>query len=120
MAVNGDSVLFLAQELFRPLNASLDYLFYAGALYGARHVLTFVGDCMRGLRTYFIPFGRCCRSDLAKEFGKWAGGYPSIAVTLEEMSFFVCVLITMVTTLCVVFPDSHHWCNFRNWIGVCT
>lgn len=79
MAVNGDSVLFLAQELFRPLNASLDYLFYAGALYGARHVLSFVGDCMRGLRTYFIPFGRCCRSDLTKEFGKWAGGYPSIA-----------------------------------------
>ena len=73
MAVNGDSVLLLAQEFFEPLNAGLDYLFYAGTLYGARHVLGFVYDFLRGLRTYILPFGRCCNSDLTKQFGKWAG-----------------------------------------------
>ena len=76
MAVNGDNVLLLAEELFRPLSATLDYLFYAGALYGARHVFGFVSDCVRGLRTFFVPFGRRCRLDLTKEFGKWAGAYP--------------------------------------------
>ncbi len=71
--MNGDNVALLVDEIFRPLNASLDYLFAAGVAYGASHVLRFVWQCARGFRTYLVPYGRYARRDLTKEFGKWAG-----------------------------------------------
>ena len=68
-----DNALLFVEELFKPYNSILDGIFYAGALYGANHLASFAWECMKGLRTYFIPFGRCAHRDLAKEFGKWAG-----------------------------------------------
>ena len=71
--MNGDSFAFLAEEFLRPLNASLDYLFVIGAVYGAKHLLGFAWQIARGVRAYLVPFGRCTRSDFTEELGKWAG-----------------------------------------------
>ena len=73
--MESDRVDYLVRELFAPINASLDYIFAAGVLYGATHLAGFAWSCLKGIRTYFVPFGRSIRRDLTEEFGKWAGTY---------------------------------------------
>lgn len=74
MAVNGDSVLFLVDELTRSWRELADAAFYLGALYGAYKLTQALLSALRGVRTYFIPLGRAVSSDLSKRFGEWAGG----------------------------------------------
>ena len=68
---------YLVREIFAPINASLDYIFAAGVLYGAKHLAGFAWSCLKGIRTYFVPFGRSIRRDLTVEFGKWAGTHAA-------------------------------------------
>lgn len=74
-------------ELYRAViggaDRFLDYLFYAGAVYGAGVVTRFALSALRGVRTYFVPFGRVSEEDLSVKYGKWAvitGGTTGIGL----------------------------------------
>lgn len=74
-------------ELFRGVMGSLDrfldYLFYAGAMYGARALAKLVVRTGEGLRVYFLPVGRASDQDLSEKYGKWAvitGGTSGIGL----------------------------------------
>ena len=87
-AVMADGNVFrLVEEVLSPVSAFLDGLFYAGALYGATSILNFSWQCLKGVRTYFFPFGRFSRREMVKEFGKWAlitGGTSGIGLAFAH------------------------------------
>ncbi len=81
------TVLKLLESVLSPMSALLDGLFYAGALHGGKIFLKFTWTCVKGLRTYFIPYGRLSRRDLASELGKWAliaGGTSGIGLAFAH------------------------------------
>lgn len=68
----GDGHVFeLVEEFFRPVEAALDSLFYAGVLYGTAQLTVFLKSVVGAGRTYFLPLGNYNRSNLPKVFGKW-------------------------------------------------
>ncbi len=79
-----DGNLFeLVNGVLRPLDKVLDYLFYAGVLYGSRNFARLVIQTFRGIRTYFIPIGRAANENLSEKYGKWAvitGGTTGIGL----------------------------------------
>ena len=73
----------LLQDVLGGMDRFLDYLFYAGVLYGARNFTRLVFGACGGVRTYFVPFGRACDEDLSQKYGKWAvitGGTTGIGL----------------------------------------
>ena len=66
------NVFQLVEELFGPVQAALDNLFYAGVLYGASRLTVLLRDIVTSIRTYIIPLGNYSKCDLSKTFGKWA------------------------------------------------
>lgn len=76
-------VIELVGGILAPMDRLLDYIFYAGALYGARSVARLVLGACSGIRTYFIPYGRASDEDISKKYGKWAvitGGTAGIGL----------------------------------------
>lgn len=89
------NIFRLVEEVLSPVSACLDGLFYAGALYGARNILNFSWQCLKGVRTYFVPFRSFSQRDMVKEFGKWAlitGGTSGIGLAFahEVCIYVVC------------------------------
>ena len=84
MTLMADGGVFeLVNGVLGPLNEVLDYLFYAGVLYGAKNVARLVIRACSGFRTYFIPFGRASNRDLGGRYGEWAvitGGTSGIGL----------------------------------------
>ena len=77
------SVFELVRGILGPLDRFLDYLFYAGVLYGSRSIGRLLARTCRGFRTYFIPIGRVSKQELRQTYGKWAvitGGTTGIGV----------------------------------------
>lgn len=77
----------LVEGVLSPVSTLLDVLFSVGALYGAKTIAKFSWKFMKGLRTYFIPFGRLSRKDLSSELGKWAliaGGTSGIGLAFAH------------------------------------
>ncbi len=81
------TVIKIVEGVLSPVSALLDGLFYAGALYGIKTIVKFSWKCMKGLRTYFVPYGRLSSRDLANELGKWAliaGGTSGIGLAFAH------------------------------------
>lgn len=77
------SVFELVSGVLGPMDKLLDYLFYAGVFWGANSAARLVVHAYRGIRTYFIPFGRPSNGDLSERYGKWAvisGGTSGIGL----------------------------------------
>ena len=69
---NGDSVLLLVDELFRPWRELLDTTFYLGTVYGVYKITQAIVAAVSGFKTYCLPlFGRSV--DLKEKYGPWAG-----------------------------------------------
>ena len=66
------NVFELMQGVLSPVERGLDYLFYAGVLYGAGRLSQSLVQCLRGVRTYLLPYGRTADTDLAQRYGRWA------------------------------------------------
>lgn len=81
------NVIKLVEGVLSPVAALLDGLFYAGALYGAKGIIKWSWRIGKGLRTYFIPFGRLTNGNLSKILGKWvliAGGTSGIGLAFAH------------------------------------
>lgn len=63
------NVLQLVEDFFRPVDPMLDCAFYLGVAYGIKQLAAFSWRLVAGVRTYFLPYGRCS----VEKFGKWAG-----------------------------------------------
>lgn len=77
------SIFELVRGVLGPMDRFLDHVFYAGVIFGARSIARLVFLSCRGIRTYFIPFGRASNEDLGKKYGKWAvitGGTTGIGL----------------------------------------
>jgi len=81
------NVIRLVEGVLAPVSTVLDTLFYAGALYGVKVIAQHTWNCVRGLRTYFLPFGRMSNGDMTKTLGKWAliaGGTSGIGMAFAH------------------------------------
>lgn len=77
------NIFELVQGVLGGMDKLLDYLFCAGALYGARKLASLIFGACRGVRTYYVPFGRASDEDLSSKYGKWAvitGGTTGIGL----------------------------------------
>lgn len=87
------SIFELVSGVLGPLDRFLDYLFYAGVLYGSRNLARLAIQACKGVRTYFIPIGRAVDGDLCTKYGKWAvitGGTTGIGLAYaHEVMYLV-------------------------------
>lgn len=90
-------VFELVQGVLGQVERILDYIFYAGVVYGASNVARLVYHACSGIRTYFIPFGRASSQDISKKYGKWAvitGGTTGIGLAYaHEVSSGLVVVV---------------------------
>lgn len=110
---DGD-VFQLVNDVLGSMGRFLEYLFYVGALYGAKKTSKLVIHTWKGFRTYFIPFGRVSSTDLSEKYGKWAlitGGTTGIGLAYAyEVRSCVCVCIFIPPFLLVCWEENE--CDF--------
>lgn len=93
------SVFQLYKGVVGPIDRYLDYLFYAGTLYGTWAVARLSVGALKGLGTYFLSLGRVKEEDLGEKYGKWAvitGGTSGIGLAYahEVRISIICISLT--------------------------
>ena len=70
---DGDSFIFVLQDLTEQYGGVLDALYAMGVLYGIKNSLEWVIFGLDAARVYFLQPGSVANEDFPNHFGEWAG-----------------------------------------------